>query len=44
VIAADPAQISKDGVHMSPAGSLNLAGQVAKAVKAALEKAGVAPH
>jgi hypothetical protein len=44
VIAADPAQISKDGVHMAPPGSLNLAGQVAKAVKAALEKTGDAPH
>jgi lysophospholipase L1-like esterase len=44
VIAGDPAQISKDGVHMAPPGSLALAGQVAKAVKAALEKAAAAPH
>jgi len=44
VIASDPAQISKDGVHLAPPGSLALAGQVAKAVKAALEKAGGLPH
>jgi lysophospholipase L1-like esterase len=44
VIAADPAQISKDGVHLSAPGSLALAGQVGKAVKAVLEKAGAAAH
>ncbi len=44
VIAADPGQISKDGVHLTPPGSLALAGQVATAVKAALAKAGAAAH
>jgi lysophospholipase L1-like esterase len=44
VIAADPAQISKDGVHLAPLGSLRLATQVAKSVKEALAKSGGAAH
>jgi lysophospholipase L1-like esterase len=43
VIAADPAQISKDGVHMSPQGSLALATQVATSIRTALAKTGEKP-
>ena len=40
VIAPDAAQISKDGVHMTPQGSQALANQVVASVKAALAKSG----
>ena len=44
VIAADPAQISKDGVHMLPSGSNHLAASVVAAVKTALAQSAGAPH
>jgi hypothetical protein len=38
VIAADPKLISKDGVHMTPAGTTALATQVAKMIQAVLKE------